>query len=119
MQVFIIKAGGFPQIKDIEKSLDSYYKEIGCDMIDIVSRKIGGIWYDIIVDDEGLLKADPIVTAVEPNGSPALVGNLIICRFDGEDDVTDLKPGDADNIADNIALTFQNDEPQPVVVIEY
>lgn len=119
MRVMVIKGGKMPQVKDIEKSLDGYYKEIGCDVIDIVSRKINGSWFDIIVDDEGLFKDPLVVTAVDPTGSPALVGTLIICKFDGVDDVTDLEPGDVETISEAIALTVQNDELQPVVVVEY
>lgn len=119
MRVMVISAGNMPQVKDIENSLESYYKEIGCDCIDIVSRKINGSWYDIICDDEGLFKDPVVVTAVEPTGSPALVGTLIICRYDGEADVTDLEPGDVETISEAIALTVQNDELQPVVIVEY
>lgn len=119
MKAMVIKAGKFPVIKNIEKTLEAYYEEIGCDCIDIVSRKINGSWFDIICDDEGLFKDPLVVTAVDPNGSPALVGTLLICRFDGVDDVTDLEPGDADTISEAIALTVQNDELQPVVIVEY
>lgn len=119
MRVMVIKGGKMPQVKDIEKSLDGYYKEIGCDVIDIVSRKINGSWFDIIMDDEGLFKDPLVVTAVDPTGSPALVGTLIICKFDGVDDVTDLESGDVETISEAIALTVQNDELQPVVVVEY
>lgn len=42
------------KIQEVEVSeLDDYYKWIGCENIDITSRKIGGRIYDIICDDEG------------------------------------------------------------------
>lgn len=37
-------------------SLKDYYRLIDCDVIDIVKRCIGGKYYNIICDDEGLLK---------------------------------------------------------------
>ena len=120
MRTVIVRAdGSMPQVKDIENSLSSFYKEIGCSMINIVSLKIGGEYFDIICDEEGLLKEDPVVTAVNGNGEPALVGTLIITRFDGVDDVTDLRSGDAAIISKAIGLTIQRGELQPVITIEY
>ena len=119
MKAMIIKAdGSLPKVKDIKKDLNSYYREIGCDVIDIVSRRIGGQDFDIICDDEGLLKSDPVVTAITPDGQAALVGTLIIVRFDGEEDITDLKPGDATLIAKAIRGTVQQERMQPVVIVE-
>lgn len=74
----------------IEKSLAGYYTALNCDCIDLVSRKIGGVKYDIVCDDEGLLKAHPRVSAISKDGQPMLVGNLFIVKFDGQDDVRSL-----------------------------
>ena len=106
------------QVKDVERSLESYYKEIGCDIIDVTSRKIGDQWYDIICDDEGLLKDNPVVTAVDMSGHPALVGGLIICRYDGEGDFTDLTDEDVELVMHNIVVSIQNMQARPVVMIE-
>lgn len=106
------------QVKDVERSLESYYKEIGCDIIDVTSRKIAGEWYDIICDDEGLLKSDPVISAVDQKGHPALVGGLIICRYDGEGDFTDLTDDDVERIQNNIGVSFQSFEFRPVVVLD-
>ena len=67
----------------VESSLESYYKLLDVDFIDIVSRKIGGKYYDIICDDEALLKADPICSMMEEK-TPMLFGNLFICLHDGK-----------------------------------
>lgn len=45
-----------PQVVETAGGLQEWYRLIKCDLIDIVSRKIGGRYYDIIVDDEGLFK---------------------------------------------------------------
>lgn len=74
----------------IEKSLDSYYKAIGCTCIDIVSRQIGPHRVDIICDDEGLLTACPIPSAFDSQQRPCLCGSLFVCAFDGVEDVTSL-----------------------------
>ena len=56
--------------------LQDYYRLIGCDCIEITNREIRGKRYDIICDDEGLLKAEPQVSAVNGRGEAMLVGNL-------------------------------------------
>lgn len=76
-----LKGTGF-RTKEIHDELDEYYNLLDCDTIDIVSRKIGGIFYDIVVDDEGLFREDYVVSAVNPAGKPELVGNLVFARAD-------------------------------------
>ena len=76
-------------------TLEDYYRMIGCDCIDIVTRKIGRKVYDIIVDDEGLLKSDPIISAIDDFGRVMLVGSMIICGLaDAEGELTDLSDND-------------------------
>lgn len=76
-------------------TLEDYYKLIGCRCIDIVTRKIGRKWFDIICDDEGLFSNDPLISAIDDMGNPMLVGNLIVCGLaDDEGELTDLKPAD-------------------------
>ena len=67
--------------------LKNYCRLIGCDCIEIVNRGIRGKRFDIICDDEGLLKAEQQVSAVNGRGEAMLVGNLIIC---GEADAAEL-----------------------------
>ncbi len=86
------------RVIDLCPSLAEYYRLIDCDCIDIAYRKIGGEHYDIICDDEGLLKASPKVSAIDSNFHPALVGNLIVCKPDGYGDETSLTDDDVTNI---------------------
>lgn len=76
--------------ENITKSLQGYYSALNCDCIDIVTRKIDGVTYDIICDDEGLLKAGPVISAISRDRQPMMVGNLFIVKFDGQDDVRSL-----------------------------
>lgn len=82
----------------IEASLDNYYSVLDCRCIDITTRFLGPYQFDIICDDEGLLTANPRVSAVDPYGDPALVGNLFFCHHDEEGRLTSLLPGEADFI---------------------
>lgn len=47
--------------KVIDNNLRSFYREINCNYIDISSWSIAGQDYDFIIDDEGLLKPDPMI----------------------------------------------------------
>lgn len=85
--------------RTIEKSLDSYYATLRCSCIDIVSRVIGGECYDIICDDEGLLKDEPYVAAVDHYGNVAFVGAIFLVNYDGGEDVTDLSDDDIANLS--------------------
>lgn len=86
---------------EIEPKLQNYYDLIGCNLIDIVSRKLGDKYYDIICDDEGLLKENPIISALDSDKHCALVGNLIICHCDSEGYETSLTDEDIEDIMKN------------------
>lgn len=62
---------------DVADDLDEFYRLLDCDTIDITSRNINGIEFDVMCDDEGLLKEGAIVSAFDSNGTPVLVGNLM------------------------------------------
>lgn len=65
--------------------LPELYRLLNCDCIDITSRKIGKHYYDIICDDDGLLKDSPTVTAIDVKTCrPMLVGNLLITKHNVE-----------------------------------
>lgn len=93
----------------IESKLDAYYELLDVSCIDIVSRKIGGKYYDIICDDEALLKANPICSMIDSDGKPMLFGNLFICSHDGEGNEISLSPDDIPRILRKM---------QPVLVVK-
>ena len=64
----------------IDKTLDSYYKTLHCDLIEIPSYQFGGKRYAVICDEEGLLRQRPVISAIDKNGKPALVGSLFIVK---------------------------------------
>ena len=82
--------------------LDDYYRLIGCTCIDIVSRKINGIRYEIVCDDEGTFVENPKISAINHKGDPMLVGNLIIAGPAVEGELTDLTDSDMEYIRRNI-----------------
>lgn len=81
MKLALFNESGIGAI-DIKGTLDEYYDLIECDCIDIVTRKVGDTYFDIICDYEGLLKDNPRVSAVDMRCNPMLVGNLIFSHTD-------------------------------------
>ncbi len=81
-------------VGEIRNDLQTFYEVIDCDTIDIAVRDVYDQTFDIIVDDEGLLKEDPIVTAIDTNFQPMLVGTLIFCHHDSEGNLTSISEED-------------------------
>lgn len=94
--VLVDVKAGVARKATIEKSLGGYYKALNCGCIDIVTRRIGGQGFDIICDDEALLKDFAKVSAVDKNNRPMLFGNLFVVNFDGSGDVCSLREGQID-----------------------
>lgn len=74
---------------DIEPTLDNYYKYLDCDCITISTVQVCGKIYDIICDDEALLKDKPIPSVLIMPGVN-IYGNVLICKDDGQGNETGL-----------------------------
>ena len=108
-------------VKMVEANdLEDYYRLIGCRTIDIVSRTIGDVRVEIVIDDEGALVDNPKVSAIDIDGTPMLFGNLLVAsgRVTEDGELTELTKGEVDEIMDNIATitTSVYKEPYPVLV---
>lgn len=75
-------------------SLEEYYKLLDCDCIDIVTRKIGGKYFCIVCDDEGLFVENPKISAIDSEGAPLLVGNLLVLNNGDDGDLHGLNESD-------------------------
>lgn len=79
------------KIIDVTGGLREMYKLIGCDCIDVTYRDIqdeDGLYnvFNVVVDDEGLLKDSPIVSARgRDDMSAQLVGNLLVFGVDWDE----------------------------------
>ena len=100
--------------------LDDYYELIGCRTIDIISRSIGDVRVEIVLDDEGALVKNPKVSAISIDGTPMLCGNLLVAsgRVTEYGELTELTEEEVDEIMDNVAMitTSVYKEPYPVFV---
>lgn len=76
----LIKNGKLTVV-DTEDTLDSWYKLLDCELIDIVERDIGGTIVSIICDDEGLYNESHCISMMSRvTHQPMLVGPIFICN---------------------------------------
>lgn len=109
------------EVKTVEANdLDDYYKIIGCRCIDIISRSIGDVRVEIVLDDEGALVDNPKISAIDVDGTPMLYGNLLIAsgRVTDDGELTELTETEVEEIKNNVAIitTSVYKEPYPVFV---
>ena len=101
----------------INNTLDDLYAVLNCDLIDVTYLILDKKEFCVIVDDEGLLKASPKISAVSETGKPMLVGNLMIVSADGGEDFASLTSDDICLIEEHIHLiaTAQHPFPYPAL----
>ena len=109
------------EVKTVEANgLDDYYKIIGCRTIDIISRSIGDVRVEIVIDDEGALVDKPKVSAIDIDCTPMLFGNLLVAsgRVTEDGELTELTRAEINEIMDNVATitTSVYTEPYPAFV---
>ena len=109
------------EVKMVEANdLEDYYRLIGCRTIDIVSRIIGDVKVEIVLEDEGALVDNPKVSAIDIDGTPMLFGNLLVSsgRVTEDGELTELTRAEIDEIMDNVATitTSVYKEPYPAFV---
>ena len=82
---FVNAADATAETIEFEDEVSEYHRLLGCDLFDIATRYIEGHEFLFFVDDVGLLREDPRVTAIDEEGHPALVGNLVVVARDRDD----------------------------------
>ena len=113
------------EVKTVEANgLDDYYRLIGCRTIDIVSRTIGDVKVEIIIDDEGALVNNPTISAIDIAGTPVLCGNLLVAsgRVTEDGELTELTEAEIDEIMDNVATITTSVYKEPysaLVEVDY
>ncbi len=99
-----------PVILDVDGTLEEYYRLLQCDTIDIVCRQIGGKYFNVICDDEGLFKSDNVVTGIDADGEPCLVGNLLFCNAGKDGYEKGLSDEDITRISKNLVVLSAKDQ---------
>lgn len=118
MKMFLVDVNN-NQTKVVDaEGLQDYYQLIGCELVDIVFRRIGGKWFNIICDDEGALKRDPKISAIDSLCNAMLVGNLLIASGEINDDVlVGLDEKDVEHLEKHVAYISTRKYPVPYVAL--
>lgn len=99
--------------------LKQMYELLDCDTIDITTRPIGGISYDIIVDDEGLLKQSAQLSLVN-HLKPELVGNLLFAQYDELGEMRTLTKSEIEHFKKSVqVLHYINDKGELKAVLSH
>ena len=107
--IFLNPAAGIARETLVEERCDDFYTLLDCNVIDIVTRSVGGKAFSIVCDDEGLLKPDPCISATSRDtvhGS-CLVGRLFICARSAAH-LRSLKDEDVDLIMSRLRVLSYN-----------
>lgn len=94
---YIDPTTGIAEAREIVPELRTYYDMLHTDVIDIVNRGFVSCKrrFDIICDDEGLLKDEPLISAIDERMHPMLVGSLLVIgEADDEGNETSLTDED-------------------------
>lgn len=76
--LLISNRGEWKEVVFENDNLEEMYNLVDCRCLDVVQRKIGDKYYDIWLDDEGLLKGELVPNGVCLNAYEILMGNLLI-----------------------------------------
>lgn len=64
--------------------LEDYYRTIGCDCIDISMVYLNNRLFNVVCDDEGLLKGGAVPSVFDGDGNPIIVNTVIVLGADEE-----------------------------------
>ena len=83
-------------IENVNDELELYYDMLNCDMIDITTINVNGVEYDIIHDDEFLLKR-PLIPTLYVNNELIIFGAFLISRANEDGEEIGLTHKEIDN----------------------
>lgn len=97
---------GNASFKTVDNSLESFYKILDCSTIDIINRRIGDgaeRRFDIICDDEALLKSPATPSALSGyTYDYCLYGSLFVVGHDpGSEDIRSLTKEEKKHLSNN------------------
>lgn len=111
------------KVVDVESDIHAWYKLLNCDLVEMPEYQIEGKYFTFICDEEGLLKNNPVISAVDSDNRPMLVGNVLICNSNYENgDVVDLTDEDINliqrHVKSRLLIDANTGNIKSIVVIE-
>lgn len=73
------------EVLEIDGSLESLYQVCKCDLIDVAYVSVKGKQFDIVCDDEGLLKDDIFCKVYSVKYGALIVGDVFVCTHKDSD----------------------------------
>lgn len=111
LDVFAEKIGDpFFNVIDVEENHANLTRLLGCDWLELAMRKIGEHYYDILCDEEGLLKENRAMSAVDLFFRERLYGNLIIAKHNDNGEMVGLTNDEVLEISRNIVTMCTDGE---------
>lgn len=98
----------FPDAMSSRERLEEYYRLLDCRCIDIREVAINGKYFDLIVDDEGLLKDRLIPTFYVEEDDTALFGNILFAHCNDEGETIGLEDSELPMLADYIGENLKS-----------
>lgn len=101
--------------------LPKIYSLLNCSLIDIIYRKFGDLWADIVVDDEGLLQEHliPSVYTFDKTTKKALeriVGNVFICSHNEDGELVSLSDKEIKTVLNQVySIEFEGENRKVLV----
>lgn len=95
--------------EDANQNLHRMYEILNCEHVEIVERKFGKHYLDIVCDDEGLFKEERIVSVfTQDQGQTVeqIVGNVFICSHDEEGNLISLTNEQINSVLKNGVYYF-------------
>jgi hypothetical protein len=92
-------------VREVEGHYTKLRKLINCDLIDIVVRKIGDTYYNIVCDDEGLFKENKIWSGITTNKGvivEQIAGPIFITKDDGQGNLIGLEDKEVKTVLQSI-----------------
>lgn len=106
------------KIVETNGKLDDLYRMCHCDCIEIVVRNIDGIPFNIVCDDEGLLKGDVMFTAFYDDGTPEIAGSICVFSCDDEwGDLSGLKGNEIEALMNRTGMAMMNDLTMRTIIL--
>jgi hypothetical protein len=113
-------------VVEISDELESYYKLLDCSLIEFTERKIltgkptedkDEKNFNIVCDEEGLLKPDPKISAIDIYGNPELVGKLFITGLAKNGNLTSLSKEEQDRVLRGCRKFYTRFHPEGLMML--
>lgn len=120
VKAFLFKTDGTFERVEL-KSYEDIAPLVGTDMWTTAFRRFNGKGFHIYLDDLGLYREQPVMTATKLNLRDRLFGNLLITCMDGRGEEISLTEDDFQRLEDSIILlnTWDDDHWEQSRVLVY